>query len=150
MAKAAAYLDDTTAFVLAAELRALLGRLKRRLREQADVGDLTPSQAAALSRLDRDGPATLSALARAEGIRSQSMAATIAALQSAGLVSAAPDPADGRQAILTVTRACQDWIAAGRALRQDWLTRVIAREFDPRERDKLAEAIKLLRRIANA
>src|ERR1700761_2019053 len=103
--------DDTaSAPALAAQLRALVSTFKRRLREQADVGDLTPSQASALVRLEREGPATLSALARAEGVRSQSMGAIVAVLQAAGLVSGAPDPADGRQTILSITPACREWL----------------------------------------
>ena len=40
-----------------------------------------------------EGPATVTSLARAEGVRPQSMGATVAALQEAGLVGGAPDPA---------------------------------------------------------
>ncbi len=75
------------ASALAAELRALLGKLKRRLREQADSVDLTPSQVSALLRLEREGPSTVSTLARGEGVRPQSMGATVATLEAAGLVS---------------------------------------------------------------
>jgi len=85
------------ATVLAQDLAAVLGKLKRRLREQAHVGDLTPSQASTLLRLERDGPATASSLARAEGMRPQSMGAVVAALEAAGMVRGAPDPNDGRQ-----------------------------------------------------
>ena len=90
---------------LAQGLRALLGKLKRRLREQAGVGDLTPSQVSL--RLDKDGPATASSLARAEGMRPQSIAPVVAALEDAGLVSGAPDPTDGRQTLLSLTDACR-------------------------------------------
>ena len=85
---------------LAAELRVLVGQLKRRLREQSSLGDLTESQIAVLRRLDSEGPATVTTLARAEGMRPQSMGANIAALEAAGLVSGAPDPNDGRQTML--------------------------------------------------
>ncbi len=54
---------------LAGELRISLAKLIRRLREQADPGDLTHAQKSVLLRLDRDGPATVSALARAESVR---------------------------------------------------------------------------------
>ena len=139
-----------TAATLASELRVLMARLKRRLREQADAGDLTPSQAAVLRRLERDGPLTVSALARAEGVRPQSMGAVVAVLQAADLVVGAPDPADGRQTLLSVTPACRDWIAAGRSARQDWLLRVIDRELSPEEQARLAAAVALLRRLADA
>ena len=135
---------------LAAELRALIGKLKRRMREQADVGELTPSQTAALLRLEREGPLTVSALARAEGVRPQSMGETVATLQAATLVTGAPDPVDGRQTLLSVTPACRDWIATGRAARQDWLTRVFDRELTAGERIRIAGAVLLLKRIVDA
>ena len=135
---------------LAADLRALFVKLKRRLRDQADVGDLTPSQVAALLRLEREGRATVSDLARAEGVRSQSMGATVATLQAAGLVAGAPDPDDGRRTILALTPACLEWINQGRAARQDWLTRVLDRELDAEERAVLARALALLNRLADA
>ncbi len=117
--------NTSLAVKLAEELRGFGGRLKRRLLEQADAGDLTPSQTAVLLRLEKDGPATTSALARAEGMRPQSMGSVIAALEETGLVAGAPDPADGRQTILSLTDECRSWIAQARAARQDWLARTI-------------------------
>jgi hypothetical protein len=55
----------STAAILAQDLRALLGKLERRFRDQAQVGDLTPSQVSVLLRLEKEGPATASNLARA-------------------------------------------------------------------------------------
>jgi DNA-binding MarR family transcriptional regulator len=135
------------ASALAQDLRALLGKLKRRLRDQAHVGDLTPSQVAVLLRLEKDGPATASSLARAEGMRPQSMAPVIAVLESAGLVSGAPDPADGRQTLLSLTDACRKWAAEGRAARQDWLTRMLQERLSPQERGEVAKAVGLLKRL---
>jgi DNA-binding MarR family transcriptional regulator len=132
---------------LAQALRAFVGTLKRRLREQADTGDLTPSQTAVLLRLERDGPATTSSLARSEGMRPQSMGALVAALEAAGLVAGAPDPADGRQTLLSLTEPCRDWLEHGRAARQDWLSRSIEARLSPEERDQLAAAIPLLQRL---
>ena len=137
------------ASALAQDLRALLGKLKRRLRDQAHVGDLTPSQVAVLLRLEKDGPATASSLARAEGMRPQSMAPLIAALEGAGLVNGAPDPADGRQTLLSLTEACRKWAEEGRAARQDWLTRTFQTRFSPQEQDELARAVELLKRLVD-
>lgn len=137
------------ASALAQDLRALLGKLKRRLREQAHVGDLTPSQVSVLLRLEKNGPATASSLARAEGIRPQSMAPIVAVLESAGLVSGAPDPTDGRQTLLSLTDACRQWVEKGRAARQDWLVRTLQARLSPREQDELAKAVELLRRLVD-
>jgi DNA-binding MarR family transcriptional regulator len=135
--------------VLATELRALVGKLKRRLREQAAPGDLAPSQISVLLRLEREGPSTSSNLARLEGMRPQSMGTVIAPLEAAGLVNGAPDPADGRQTILSLTDACRKWIEEGRAARQDWLTRVLQTRLSPQEQDKLGEAVELLKRLVD-
>jgi DNA-binding MarR family transcriptional regulator len=142
--------QQATPGALAADLRAILGLLKRRLREQGGMRDLTPSQVSALARLEREGPCTGSALARAEGMRQQSMAVIVAALVARGFVVGTADKADGRQTILDLTDAARDWIAAGRAIRQDWLTRVIARELTPDEQQQVARAVALLRRVAEA
>ena len=135
------------ASTLARDLRALVGKLKRRLREQADVGDLTPSQISVLLRLERHGSATASDLARAEGVRPQSMAPVVGALEIAGLVSGIPDVADGRRPLLSLTAACRTWMAEGRAARQDWLARALETQLSPQEQDEVERAIDLLGRL---
>ena len=132
---------------LAQDLRAVLGKLKRRLREEGPIGDLTPSQVSVLLRLERDGPATASGLARAEGMRPQSMGAVTAALEGAGLVHGAPDPKDGRQTLLSLTQAFRTWAQERRAARQDWLTRTIQARLSRQEQDELAALIALLGRL---
>jgi DNA-binding MarR family transcriptional regulator len=132
---------------LAAEFRVVLGKLKRRLREHANKGDLSLSQMAVLGYLDREGPSTVTALARAEGVRPQSMGATVAALEEAGLVSGAPHPADGRQIMLSLTATGREWIKASRAAREDWLSQAIRSHLSPAEQEDLAKAAALLRRL---
>jgi DNA-binding MarR family transcriptional regulator len=134
---------------LAQELRALFGKLKRRLREQANVGDLTPSQVSVLLRLEQDGPATASSLARAEGMRPQSIGPIIAALEAAGLVSGAPHLTDGRQTMLSLTAACRKLVQEGRTARQDWLSRTIQARLSPPEQEDLAAAVELLKRFVD-
>jgi len=140
--------DAARALAVAEELRVVVSRLKRRLREQADVGDLTSSQKSVLLHLEREGPATVTVLARAQNMRPQSMGAIVSTLQEAGLVEGAPHPSDGRQTILSLTPACRDIITAGRAARQDWLFRAIQTNLDREEQQQLADAIELLKRLA--
>lgn len=135
---------------LASEIRALIVKLRRRLREQARRGDFTPSQVAVLVRLEREGAGTVSSLARAEGMRPQSMGAVIAQLEAAGLLNAAPDPDDGRQTLWSLTEACAAWLREGRAARQDWLTRIIEARLSADEQHELAAALDLLQRLAEA
>jgi DNA-binding MarR family transcriptional regulator len=141
--------DTRAAMALAMEIHAISGRLKRRLREQASAGDLTQSQTSVLGHLDRHGPTTVTALARLEGVRPQSMGATVAALEAAGLVKGSPDPNDGRQTILSLTPACVALIKNGRAARTDWLLRIIQARLSAQEQAQLAAAIKLLDRLVD-
>jgi DNA-binding MarR family transcriptional regulator len=138
--------DPTTQ--LAADLHEVLGQLRRRLRAQSDTGDLTASQLQVLRRLDREGPATATTLARAAGVRPQSMGAPVGVLLAAGMVSGAPDPEDGRQTILTITPASRKWLKDGRAARQDWLLHALQDQLSAREQQELAKAVLLLRRVA--
>lgn len=141
--------DAKAAMALAVEIHAISGKLKRRLREQASAGDLTQSQLAVLGHLDRNGPTTVTALARMEGVRSQSMGATVAALEAAGMVKGSPDPNDGRQTILSLTPACVVLIKNGRAARTDWLLKTIETKLSAQEQQQLAAAIKLLNRLVD-
>jgi DNA-binding MarR family transcriptional regulator len=134
----------------AGELRVVISRLSRRLREESHLGDFTWSQVKVIQRLDRDGPATVTALAQAEGIRPQSMGATIAVLREAGLVEGTPDPNDGRQTVLSLTQKCREAVASGRAAKQDWLVRAIASRLAPAEQARLADAVGLLERLLDS
>jgi DNA-binding MarR family transcriptional regulator len=142
--------ESARASALAAELRVLIGKLKRRLREEAHSGDLTLSQTSVLSRLEREGPATVTTLARAEGVRPQSMGATVSGLEAAGLVSGAPDPGDGRQTILSLSAACREMIKASRAAREDWLFRAIRTKLAQSEQEALATGVELLKRLVDS
>jgi DNA-binding MarR family transcriptional regulator len=135
------------ASALAAELRTIIGKLKRRLREHGSRGDLTPSQVSVILRLESEGSATVSSLARAEGMRPQSMATVIAPLETAGLVSGVADPSDGRQTLWSLSKTCRKWIQEGRAARQDWLTGTIQSKLSAQEQEKLAASVELLARL---
>lgn len=132
---------------LAEGLRMAFGRLKRRLREQAGEGDLPTSQAAVMLRLEKEGAATASSLARAEAMRPQSMAAVVAALEGAGLIAGAADPSDGRRTLLTPTDAGLAWLQHARAARQDWLSRTLQSRFTADERADLARCVTLMERL---
>ena len=139
--------DAALASKLAAELRTTLGHLKRKLRQHGERHDLTSSQIAVILRLEKDGPATVSTLARAEGMRPQSMSAVIAPLEEMGFVAAAADPNDGRKTLMSLTKACKKSIDEGRAARQDWLAQAIQQKLSPQEQKKVSSAIHLLTRL---
>src|SRR6202044_969584 len=109
--------DDPGIDELVADLSASIGLLVRRLRLRKAVGELTMPEPTCLSRLDREGPATSSELAKQEQISPQSMGATLAGLEERGLVERRPDPGDGRKVVMSLTaqgrRALQQRRATG-------------------------------------
>jgi len=136
MARALETAKGSRLSTLAGELRVSIGKLTRRVREQAHPGDFTSAQKSILHRLERDGPVTVSSLARAESVRPQSMRLTVASLEKLGLVSGEQDPADGRQTFFSLTAACRETLRRSRAAREDWLLRAL-------------QAIGLLNRLAD-
>ncbi|MEL5960199.1 MarR family transcriptional regulator [Streptomyces sp. CLV115] len=138
---------EPSAEELATRLTAVVGRLLRRLRSTSSGALLTPTQRSVLSRLDREGPATTAALARAEYVRPQSMRLTLGALESQGLVERAPDPADGRKAVMSLTAAGAASLAEVRAAKHDWLAEAVAAGLDADERRTVAEATELIDRL---
>lgn len=138
------------AHALAVEMRVVLGKLARRLRKQGRTDQLSSAQTSVLIQLERQHAMTVTALAHAEGVRPQSMGATVASLEAAGLVAGAPDPADGRQTLWTLTPACYELFRASRAAREDWLYRTLREQLDEREQAQLAAAMPLLRRLLEA
>lgn len=135
------------AYDLAAQIRTVLSRLKRRLREQGGRGDFTPSQISVLLRLEKEGPATVSGLARAEGMRPQSMSAIVAPLQDAGLISSSSDPDDGRQTLMSLSSECEKLLKDSRAAMQDWLTTAILKKLTAQEQQQLSATLELLSRL---
>lgn len=127
-----------------------LSRLRRRLRQEASMADWTESQRSVLLRLERQQSATVTELALAEGVRSQSMGATVASLIEAGYVKGAPDPEDGRRTLLALTPMARKVFRQVRAAREDWLQRAIAARYSQPEQKQLRNAVRLLQRLLEA
>lgn len=132
---------------LASELRVVIGQLIRRLR--AEQHRFSMSQGAVLGRLDREGPQSVSDLAAAERVRPQSMAQTVADLESAGLLERRPDPDDGRRALVSLTAAGIETLLASRREREGWLAEEIAKLSDE-DRHTLARAVALIGEFAES
>ena len=132
--------------IAASEFGHTVGLLVRRMRAAAAQHELSWTEAAVLGRLGREGPATTAELARAEGVRPQSMGATVAALEERGLVARAPHPTDGRQVNIALTAlGAAERKGVGDAKRA-WLTQAITK-LDDRERDTLFAAGKIIDRL---
>jgi DNA-binding MarR family transcriptional regulator len=132
----------------AREVRVVFSRVRRRLKETYDTEGLTPSQTSALSRLNKDGPASASDLAAAERVRPQSMASTLAVLEGRGLIQRRPDPGDGRRQLVSVSEAGDAYLTDKRRAGEEWLARSLQDRYTEEERRTIIEALALLDRLA--
>ena len=133
---------------VAADLTLAIGQLLRRLRSEANPGELNLSQASALARLVREGPTTTADLARAESMKPQSMKAILASLEEEGCVERKPHPTDGRQILFALTPKGLEERRRRTAAKRAWLVEALAR-FDRAEIQMLAAAIPLIRRLGD-
>jgi DNA-binding MarR family transcriptional regulator len=135
----------TDTALVASELRAVLGSLLRRLRAEHRF-PLT--HGAVLGRLDRCGPQSVSELAVAERVRPQSMAQTVSDLEAERLVVRRADPNDGRRALVELTAGGRDALDSDRRQRAGWLAQAMEQDLSASEQEILADAVDLLRRLA--
>src|ERR1700677_3217769 len=126
-----------------------LGLLVRRIRADAppELQEFSWTQKAVLSRLEKHGPATAADLARAEGVKAQSMSTALGLLEKKGLVERKAHPTDGRQINIKLT-------VRGITLRRNskeatyaWLSRAIA-QLGRQEQITLFKAGELFKRMA--
>ncbi|WP_329199978.1 MULTISPECIES: MarR family winged helix-turn-helix transcriptional regulator [unclassified Streptomyces] len=131
----------------AEELQLAVAMLVRQWRAAAGDG-VSLSRMSVLKRLDRLGPSTASELARAEKIRPQSVIATVNSLQAEGHVARSPHPTDRRQQLIALTPQGRALVQRRREAGHGRLAELIAERLGPAEQQLLAEAVPLLRRLA--
>jgi DNA-binding MarR family transcriptional regulator len=132
--------DNVTNLMLA------VGLLTRRVRSAVASNDLTWTQKTVMALLAKEGPATAADLARAEGMKPQSMGTTIAELQELGLVDRRPHSTDGRQMLIELTAKGLAVRKAASDEKKTWLSKAIAK-LDKEERDTLFAAGDIIMRL---
>jgi len=134
--------EENTLTEAAARLRMAIVRTARRLRQEAAGAgtELSPTAAAALATVERHGPLTPSELAEIERIKRPTGTRTLRQLEDAGLVDRAPDPADGRSALVSVNAAGRERLRRLRGRKNAYLAR--------RMRDLPADDVATLERAA--
>jgi DNA-binding MarR family transcriptional regulator len=135
---------------VARALQTSIGLVVRRLRQTQAPDELTLPESSALSRLDRGGPSTASALARLEQISPQSMGATLGALERRGLIERRADPADGRRAVLSISACGLEALRSRRNARTEQLAQALSSGFTAVELEQLMAAAPLLERLAQS
>jgi DNA-binding MarR family transcriptional regulator len=131
---------------LADHLHTAAIQILRRLRREDVASGLSPARLSALSVVVFGGPIRISALARAEQVRTATMTPIVAALEADGLLSRAPDPTDARAAILRATPKGAKLMAEGRARRVATLAAEL-RAASAADRAALQHAVRILRHV---
>ena len=141
--------SDTTLTETAARLRMAIVRTSRRLRQEAAgaAGQLTPTAAAALATVERHGPLTPSELAEIERVKRPTATRTLGVLGEAGLVERAPDPEDGRSALVSVTAEGSERLRRLRGRKNAYLARRMRDLPDDDDVAALARAAEILERM---
>jgi len=123
-------------------------RMARRLRQEAAgaVGELTPTSAAALATVERHGPLTPSELAEIERVKRPTATRTLRVLSEAGLVERAPDPSDGRSALVSLTASGRDRLRRLRGRKNAYLARRM-RDLPAADLETLDRAAEILEGI---
>ncbi len=142
--------EDEPAQSVADSLQTAIGLFTRQLRQAPlSAGGLTFSELLALSRLERMGSATTSALARAEQITPQAMGATVTALEGRGLVRRRPATGDARSHLISMTRTGRAALTRRRDERTEQMARVLTNRFTEDELNLLRAAAPLLERLGH-
>ena len=126
-----------------------LGLLVRRMRAATsrELQEFSWTQQAVLRRLEKHGPATAADLARAEGVKPQSMGTALGLLEKMRLVERKAHPTDGRQINIKLTARGITLRRNTQAATHAWLSRAIA-ELDRQEQRTLFKAGELFKRMA--
>lgn len=130
----------------AAALVGTVERAARLLREISTTGDMSPTTAAVLSRLDRLGPTRLTELARTSGVTQPAMSQLVTRLDHDGLAARAPSPEDGRVVLVTLTDRGRDRLETRRAERRAALAEIL-HDVPADDRRAVAAALPALDRL---
>src|SRR5215210_3624809 len=133
---------------LASRLRLAVTRLSRRLRT-ALPGQLSPSQLATLSTVERLGPLTLGELSAAERVKPPTMTKIVACLEEQGLVSRTVDQSDRRVARVEATASGLTFLDDSRQQKDAYLAQRL-RNVSDEDRMVLEQAAEVLERILDA
>jgi DNA-binding MarR family transcriptional regulator len=106
---------------------------------ETPASSLSRTAAGTLSVLDRQGPQRVTTLAEREFVSQPAMTGLVQRLETTGLVSREPDPADARATIITITDAGVAALNERRHLHDEAIAARLA-TLSPADRDALAAA----------
>ena len=140
-----------TIFETASALRGVISDLHKRLRKQVySAGELSLTEANTLSYLYKAGSLFPSDLADINKIKKQSMSQVLKQLEERKLIRRVVLKEDKRKMAISLTGEGKRMIEKTRYERDEWLAAVIRERIGEKDARRLAAAMPLLRRIADA
>jgi DNA-binding MarR family transcriptional regulator len=130
------------------EFAGCLERLVGWLRRNTALPGYSVTSRLTLTRLDVDGPARISDLARLEGVTQPAMTGLVNRLAGEGLVRRSADPTDARAALVELTAAGRAFVEARRAERMRVLAARVER-LSAADRRAILDALPALDRLSN-
>ncbi|HJP78950.1 MAG TPA: MarR family transcriptional regulator [Pseudonocardiaceae bacterium] len=134
---------------LGVQVRAAVGRLYRRFRNERPEGSLGDAALDVLTRLHKRGPQTLTELSEHNRVSPASMSQIVNRLTSAGYAVRTRDPGDGRKVLFSATADGDELAGAARAQRNAWLDDQL-RALSAEDRAVIARAAGLFISIADS
>jgi DNA-binding MarR family transcriptional regulator len=144
-------MPSQTDFIDAAtRLQRAAAQLGRRIGADGGATHLSLNKVAVLARLQREGPATGSALAAYLRLQPQSLTRLLASLALDGLVVRRPDAQDGRQSLIELTPAGLAALTEDFGARRARLAHAMEAALSAEDLDLLVQAVALMDRLSNA
>ena len=137
------------AVVLTGELLESVGVISAEMRSRFATGgdtDIGFVAMATLRHLVRQGPRSITALAKSDRVTTQAISIRLAPLLEAGLVVRMADPTDGRRASVEVTKRGREAVTRAQERARNALESAVG-DLTPAEKDALAEALPVLQRL---
>jgi DNA-binding MarR family transcriptional regulator len=136
---------DTDIDLVAEELRAAVGDFVRAARSDEQLSD---NQLSILGMLDREGPATIAALAARCRIRHQSATKVVEQLRTAQMVDIGAHPSDRRAVHVVISQTGYAALREERGRRSAWIAKAIHTSLSEHEQEDIPAFIALLRQLS--
>jgi DNA-binding MarR family transcriptional regulator len=130
------------------ELAGCVERLVVWLRRRTAVPGYSVTSKSTLSRLNADGPARISDLARLESVSQPAMTGLVNRLETEGLVRRSADPTDARAALVELTDSGRAFVEARRSERVRVLSGRVE-QLSAEDRRAILAALPALDRLSN-
>ncbi len=137
-----------TSIDLASEIRVLVARLHRRMRQEihSSESDLTPARRAALFSIEQLGPVAIGDLAVAERTHPSTVTRIVDALEAQRLVTRSADPEDRRTVRVSITDHGRRVLEQGREASNAHISRQLGK-LSRADKDRLTEVLPILRKL---